>query len=49
VLYIEGCALQNSSVAAVETLARSLPHVQQAIAIVRTDPGSPPPYKLRSP
>ena len=49
VLYIEGCALQNSSVAAVEALARSLPHVQQAIAIVRTDPTSPPPYKLRSP
>ena len=49
VLYIEGCALQNSSVAAVEALARSLPHVQQAIAIVRTDPTAPPPYKLRSP
>jgi hypothetical protein len=49
VLYIEGCALQNSSVAAVEALARSLPHVQQAIAIVRTDPKAAPPYKLRSP
>jgi len=49
VVYIEGCALQNSSVVAVEALARSLPHVQQAIAIVRTDPTSPPPYKLRSP
>jgi len=49
VLYIEGCALQNSSVAALETLARSLPHVQQAIAIVRTDPAARPPYKLRSP
>ena len=49
VLYIEGCALQNSSVEAVEALARSLPHVQQAIAIVRTDPAAPPPYKLRSP
>ena len=49
VVYIEGCALQNSSVAAAEALARSLPHVQQAIAIVRTDPTAPPPYKLRSP
>jgi len=49
VLYIEGCALQNSSIAAVEALARSLPHVKQAIAIVRTDPTSPPPYKVRSP
>ena len=49
VLYIEGCALQNSAVAGVEALARSLPHVQQAIAIVRTDPRSPAPYKVRSP
>jgi hypothetical protein len=49
VLYIEGCALQNSSVAALEALARSLPHVEQAIAIVRTDPTTRPPYKLRSP
>ena len=49
VLYIEGCALQNESVAALEALARSLRHVQQAIAIVRIDPKSPPPYKLRSP
>jgi len=49
VVYIEGCALQNSSVVAVEALARSLPHVQQAIAIVRTDPTARPPYKLRSP
>ena len=49
VLYIEGCALQNSSAAEVEALARSLPHVQQAIALVRTDPTAPPPYKLRSP
>jgi len=49
VLYIEGCALQNSSVAAVEALARSLPHVQEAIAIVRTDPTARPPYRLRSP
>jgi len=49
VLYIEGCALQNSSIEAVEALARSLPHVQQAIAIVRVDATAPPPYKLRSP
>ena len=49
VVYIEGCALQKSSVTAVEALARSLPHVQQAIAIVRTDPAARPPYKLRSP
>ena len=46
-VYIEGCALQNSAVARVEALARSLPYVQQAVAIVRTDPASPPPYNLR--
>ncbi|MEO8310450.1 MAG: BON domain-containing protein [Caldimonas sp.] len=49
VLYIEGCALQDSAVARIEALARSLPHVEQAIAIVRTDAASPAPYKLRSP
>jgi hypothetical protein len=49
VLYIEGCALQEATVAKVESFARALPHVQQAIAIIRTDPRSRPPYKLREP
>jgi hypothetical protein len=48
VLYIEGCARQETSVAEVEAFARSLPHVQQAIAIVRTDPRARPPYKVRA-
>jgi len=48
VLYIEGCATQESQIAEVEAFARALPHVQQAIAIVRTDPSARPPYKLRS-
>jgi len=47
VLYIEGCATHESVAADVEAFARSLPHVQQAIAIIRTDPSARPPYKLR--
>ncbi len=49
VLYIEGCATEDSVVQKIEAFARSLPHVQQAIAIVRTDPRSRPPYKVRHP
>jgi hypothetical protein len=49
VLYIEGCALDDSAAARVEAMARALPYVQQAIAIVRTDPKSAPPYKVRQP
>lgn len=48
VVYIEGCAAQASQAAEIEAFARSLPHVQQAIAILRTDPAARPPYKLRS-
>ena len=47
VVYIEGCALQNSAAARIEALARSVTYVQQAIAIVRSDAASPPPYKVR--
>ena len=47
VLYIEGCALQESQAAEVEAFARALPHVQQAIAILRTDPSTRLPYKRR--
>ena len=48
VLYIEGCAAEPSAVAAVEAFARALPHVQQAIALVRTDPSARPPYRVRA-
>jgi hypothetical protein len=48
VLYIEGCAHDDATIAQVEAFARDLPHVQQAIAIVRTDPRAPPPYKTRT-
>jgi len=33
----------------IEALVRSLPHVQQAIAIVRRNPQAKPPYRLRHP
>jgi hypothetical protein len=33
----------------IEAMVRSLPHVQQAIAIVCTDPNAKPPYTLRDP
>lgn len=49
VLYIEGCIARPSQEAEVEAFARALPHVQQAIAIVRVDPKDKPPYKLRRP
>lgn len=47
VLYIEGCAAEAATVPAVEAFARALPHVQQAIALVRTDPAAPLPYRPR--
>ena len=49
VLYIEGCATEESVGAKVEAFAKALPNVQQAIAIIRTDPAARPPYKLRRP
>ena len=45
--YIEGCALQDSVAPELEASARAVPHAQQAIAIVRTDPSAGPPYRLR--
>lgn len=47
VVYIEGCAEQESAASELEAFARALPHVQQAIAILRTDSSAPPPYRLR--
>ena len=46
VVYIEGCVSAESEVPALEALARSLPNVQQAVAIVRTRPDAPVPYKV---
>lgn len=47
VVYIEGCAPDDATAAQLESLVRALPHVQQAIGIVRTDPRLAPPYKRR--
>ena len=47
VVYVEGCATRESAVAEIEAYARRLPYVEQAIAIVRTDPAARPPYKVR--
>ena len=48
VVYIDGCAADDAMLAQVEPFARALPHVQQAIAAVRTDPRAWPPYKTRA-
>ena len=47
VVYLEGCAASAAVVPALEAFARSVPHVQQAIAIIRTDPAARPPYRVR--
>ena len=47
VVYLEGCAASESVVPALEAFARSVQHVQQAIAIIRTDPAARPPYRVR--
>lgn len=48
VVYVEGCVGQASQGAEVEAFARAIPHVQQAIAILRTDASKPAPYRLRA-
>jgi hypothetical protein len=47
VVYIEGCIGDMSAVPRLEAFARRLPHVQQAVAIVRGGAGARVPYKLR--
>ncbi|HEX2013081.1 MAG TPA: BON domain-containing protein [Roseateles sp.] len=49
VVYIEGCVARAGDAAALEALARSLPHVQQAIAIVRSTPTGSVPYRVMPP
>ena len=49
VVYIEGCVARASQENELEAFARSLPFVQQAIAIVRSDSAARPPYRLRQP
>lgn len=47
VVYVEGCVREAAAAQQIEALLRAQPHVQQAIAIVRTDAHARPPYKLR--
>lgn len=45
IVYVEGCVPQPDRAPALEAALRRLPHVQQAIAIVTTDPAADPPYR----
>lgn len=47
VVYLEGCARRPQAAAELEDWARAIPHVQQATALLRTDPRAPPPYRTR--
>jgi hypothetical protein len=47
IVYIEGCVTRASQEAELEAFARALPHVQQALAIVRSDASARPPYHVR--
>lgn len=49
VVYVEGCAASPRAEADLEAFMRGMPHVQQAIAAIRTDPTARPPYRLRGP
>ena len=48
VVYVEGCARSEAQAAEIEAFVRALPHVQQAIAILRTDAAARVPYRLRA-
>ena len=47
VVYVEGCTSGETTAFELEEFARAVPYVQQAIAIVRTEPSARPPYKVR--
>ena len=46
VVYIEGCAEEKGIVQRLEAFGRALPYVEVAVAKVRTDPASDPPYPV---
>ncbi len=46
VVYVEGCVTAESQVRDLEAWARSIPNVQQAIAIVRSNPAARVPYRV---
>ncbi len=45
IVYVEGCVRRAAQGRQIEDMLRALPHVQQAIAIVTTDPRAAPPYR----
>jgi hypothetical protein len=45
VVYVEGCSAGTTDPARIESFMRAVPHVQQAVAIIATDPTTPPPYR----
>lgn len=47
VVYVEGCARDAALAAEAEALVRTVPHVEQAIAIVSVAPARTPPYRVR--
>jgi hypothetical protein len=49
VVYVEGCIAQEAQATEIEAFIRESPHVQQAIAIVTTNPAAGPPYKPLTP
>ncbi len=49
VVYVEGCVAQERQAAAIEALIRPLPHVQQALAIVRVGRDGAVPYRRLPP
>lgn len=49
IVYIEGCVAQEAQAAEIEAFVRGVPYVQQAIAIVRSNPSRRVPYRLRVP
>ena len=48
VVFMEGCSSKPSAASELEAFARQLPHVQQAIAVVRTSSTQVVPYRVRT-
>jgi hypothetical protein len=48
VVYVEGCSGNADDTARLETFLRSLPQVQQAVAIIRIGAAARPPYRVLS-
>jgi hypothetical protein len=49
VVFVEGCVSAKVTAPDIEAFVRATPHVQQAVAIVYSDPKTRAPYKLLAP